>query len=198
MSAITRSAALDHQRGRRRRGWLRAEPAPELLGAPRRRLRQPVDQLADLLVLEQPAHQLRSRVLPLVVPHAPRQQQLRLDAEQSGRHLKVVGRLIEPQLADHREELIGDFRDREIGDVELVLVDQVQQQVERARELLELDDEAGVLRGGWNSRHEAPAMTNPRTNKSPRSISRCAGHKKTPITPGKSQVTARIGMNPNM
>src|SRR2546426_510818 len=84
-----------------------------------------VDQLADLLVLEQPAHQLRSRVLPLVVPHAPRQQQLRLDAEQSGRHLKVVGRLIEPQLADHREELIGDFRDREIGDVELVLVDQV-------------------------------------------------------------------------
>src|SRR3989441_3584146 len=106
---------LDHQRGRRRRGWLRAEPAPELLGAPRRRLRQPVDQLADLLVLEQPAHQLRSRVLPLVVPHAPRQQQLRLDAEQSGRHLKVVGRLIEPQLADHREELIGDFRDREIG-----------------------------------------------------------------------------------
>src|SRR2546421_91365 len=75
----------------------------------------------------------------------PRQQHLRLDPQQPRRHLEVVRRLVQPQLADHREELIGDLRDRQVGDVELVLVDQVQQQIQGARELLQLDDEAVLV-----------------------------------------------------
>jgi hypothetical protein len=61
------------------------------------------------------------------------------------RHLEIVGRLIEPEIADHRQELVGDLRDREVGDVDLVLADQMQQQVERAGELLQLDDEPRLV-----------------------------------------------------
>src|SRR5260221_10829832 len=39
--------------------------------------------------------------------------------------------LIEPEITDHRQELIGNLGDREVGDVYLLLVDQVQEQVER-------------------------------------------------------------------
>src|SRR5467141_3273525 len=49
---------VDDERRGRRRGWLRREPTPELLRPARRRRAQPFHQLADLLVLEQPAHQL--------------------------------------------------------------------------------------------------------------------------------------------
>src|SRR6266404_1440402 len=132
---------VDHERRGRRRGWLGREPTPELLRPARRRRPQPLHQLADLLVLEQPTHQLGAWIFPLVVPQAPRQQHLRLDPEQPGGHLEVVRRLIQSQLADDGEELIGDFRDRQVGDVDLVLADQVQQQIQRARELLELRSE---------------------------------------------------------
>src|SRR6266851_1869030 len=134
---------VDHEGRGRRRGWLGREPTPELLRPARRRRPQPLHQLADLLVLEQPVHQLGAWVFPLVVPQAPRQQHLRLDPEQPGGHLEVVRRLVQSQLAYDGEELIGDLRDRQVGDVDLVLADQVQQQIQRARELLELDDEAG-------------------------------------------------------
>ena len=42
---------------------------------------------------------------------------------------------------DGLEELVGDPRDRDLGDLELLLAQQVQQQVERAGERVELDDE---------------------------------------------------------
>src|SRR5205807_95860 len=65
---------LDHQRGRGRLGRLGPEAAPELLGAPRRSLPQPLYQLPDLLVLEQPAHQLGAWILPFVLSQPARQQ----------------------------------------------------------------------------------------------------------------------------
>src|SRR5438046_1715390 len=134
-SSFARGLTLDRDRGER----------PALREPPGARLRQACHQLTNLPVLEQPAHQPGPLIFPLVVPQPPRQQQLRLDAEQPGRHLEIVGRLVESELVDHREKLVRDLGDREVGDVELVLVDQVQQQVERTRELLELDDEAGLL-----------------------------------------------------
>jgi len=88
-------------------------------------------------------YQLGAGVLPCVVTQAPRQQHLGLDSQQPGGHLEVVRRLVQPQVADDGEELIGDLRDRQVGDVDLVLADQVQQQIQGARELLELNDEAG-------------------------------------------------------
>ena len=44
---------------------------------------------------------------------------------------------------DGLEELVGDPRDRDVGDLELLLAEQVQQQIQRAGERVELDDEAG-------------------------------------------------------
>ena len=103
---------------------------------------QPVHELANLLILEEPAHQLGARIFPFVVAQMPRQQHLRLDAQQSRRHFEIVCRLIQPEVVDHRQELIRDLRDRQIGDVDLVFPNQMEQQVERAGEFLQLDDEA--------------------------------------------------------
>src|SRR5207244_12173267 len=152
---------------------------------------------------EQPAHRLCARGLPFAVPRTAGQECLRLDPQQTGGHLQVVRRLAQAQVADHAQELIGDLRDREVGDVELVLADEMQQQIERARELLELDDEAGLVHGaggGRQRRHEpAPAtIRNPPTTASPSCISRSAGQRKSVITPGASQLMSRIGMNPSM
>ncbi len=44
---------------------------------------------------------------------------------------------------NHLQELVGDPRDRDVGDVDLLLAHQVQQQIERAGESLEVDDEPG-------------------------------------------------------
>jgi len=122
---------------------------------------QPIHELADLLVLEQPSHQLGARVFPLVVAEAARQQQLRLDAQQPRRHLQIVRRLVQPQVGDHREELVRDTRDRQVGDVDLVLADQVQQQIERAGELLQLDDEPALIGhgGGGHAHGDTPVAS---------------------------------------
>src|SRR5258705_2987153 len=135
---------IDLQRRGRRIGRPRFVPAAKSLRARIGGVAKPVDELADLLVLEQPAHQLGTRVFPLVVAEPARQQHLRLDAQQPRRHLEIVGGLVEPQVLDDREELIRNLRDREVGDVDLVFLDQMQQQVERAGEFLQLDDEAGA------------------------------------------------------
>ena len=132
---------IDLQRRRGCIGGRRLVAAPIPLGARIGGMAEPVHQLADLLVLEQPPHQLGPWILPLVLPEPARQQHLRLDAQQPRRHFQVIRRLIEPQLIDDRQELIGDLGDREVGDVDLVLADQMQQQIERAGKLLQLDDE---------------------------------------------------------
>src|SRR5881392_27215 len=193
---------LDDERRRRGGRRLGTEPAPQLLGAPGRRLAQPLDQLADLLVLEQPPHQLGPRIFPLVVSQPPRQQHLRLDPQEPRRHLEVVRRLVQPQLVDHREELIGDLRDRQVGDVELVLVNQVQQQIQGARELLQLDDEAGlVLHDGTPRRaHEGNApgeRAKPPTSARPTLMSWVAGHSSTCSAPGNTQMSNTTGMKPS-
>src|SRR3989475_12590250 len=98
---------------------------------------------------------------------------------------------------DHGEELVGDLCDREVGDVDLALADQVEQQVERPRELVQLDHETPVRRHG-HRRHIAPGMASPPTMAIPRSSKRWAGHRNTAITPGATQETRRMGRNPNM
>ena len=46
------------------------------------------------------------------------------------------------------EELIGNAGDRNIGDVDLLLAEQMEQEVERPGEPIEFDDEAGAQRVG--------------------------------------------------
>src|SRR6266851_432999 len=86
-----------------------------------------LNQAADYLEMAARLLRIKAQLLfPLVVPEPPRQEQLRLDAQQPRRHLEIVGRLVQAELVDHGEELVGDLRDREVGDVDLILVNQVQ------------------------------------------------------------------------
>ncbi|MND01633.1 hypothetical protein D3C83_207070 [compost metagenome] len=63
------------------------------------------------------------------------------------RHLQVLGRLVETQHTDRREELLRDLRDGDVGDLDFLLANQVQQQIERTGELIQLDQERRV--GGF-------------------------------------------------
>jgi hypothetical protein len=142
---------LDHERRFRRVGRRRGVTASEPLGARRRGAREPAHQLPNLLVFEQPPDQLGPRILPVVVVQPARQQHLGLDAQQPGGHFEIVGRLVQAQVVNDGEELIRDLGDRQIGDVQLVFTNEVEQEVERPGELLELDNESrGVAkdRGG--------------------------------------------------
>jgi hypothetical protein len=88
--------------------------------------------------------------LPLVVVRAAWEQHLRLEAHEAARHVEIIGGLIESQLVNGLEELIGDAADRDVRDLDLVFAEQVQQQIERTRERFELDDESRsrTQRGG--------------------------------------------------
>jgi hypothetical protein len=92
-------------------------------------------QLFDPPVLEQPLHELLARVLLLVF--VARQEQARLQREQPGRHPQKLAGNLEVELLHRLDvglELVADGGDRDVVDRHLVLADQVQQQVERARE----------------------------------------------------------------
>src|SRR5205823_2393699 len=114
-----------------------------------------------LLVLEQPADQIGARIdldvatvtglAVLVVERLGRGQELaRLDVAQGRRHQQILtGDVdVEPR---HRVEvlevLLGDERDRDVEDRQLVLLDQVEQEVERALEDVEGNLVAGRFHG---------------------------------------------------
>jgi hypothetical protein len=108
-----------------------------------------------MLVLQQPPHQLGARVLELALRSGPpRQQHLRLDAYQRRRHLQELARPVQPQLLHvpyRAQELLSDLRDRDVENVDILLADQVQQQIERAREPVQLNDERAVREGDRSS-----------------------------------------------
>ncbi len=81
----------------------------------------------------------------LVLDRAGREQPGGLEVEQRRGHHEELGRLAEvpvrAERADVGDELVGDLRQGERRDVELVLADQAEQQVERTLVLLEVDRE---------------------------------------------------------
>jgi hypothetical protein len=98
------------------------------------------------LILEQPADQLRAGVFPALVILAPREQQLGLEPQQPAGHFEVIRRLIEAEIVHHGQKLVGHSRNRDVRDIDLLLAEQMQQQVERTREALQLHDEPGTGR----------------------------------------------------
>jgi hypothetical protein len=72
----------------------------------------------------------------------PRQEHLRFEAHQSAGHVEVVRGLIETELVNGLEELVGDARDGDVGDLELLLAEEMEQEIERAGVGVELDHEA--------------------------------------------------------
>ena len=78
---------------------------------------------------------------------------MRLEPEQAARHFQVIRGLVEAQIVDDAQELIGDARYRDVRDVDLFFAEEVQQEVERPREGVKLDDEPrfGAERGSGRS-----------------------------------------------
>jgi hypothetical protein len=118
----------------------RVVAAPVRLGTLRGAARLP-----EVLVLEQPSHQLRARILQHALHVlAAREDHLRLDADQHRRRFEEFAGPVQSESLDsldRGEKLRRDLGDRNIEDVDILLADQVQQQVERALETLEFDDE---------------------------------------------------------
>ena len=103
----------------------------------------------DLLVgpvLQQPGEEQVARLeqgqVLLVLDLARRQQPGGLQVEQGGGHEQEVGHLVQVPAAgallDVGDELVGDLGQRHLGDVQLVLGDQPEQQVERPLEDVEV------------------------------------------------------------
>src|SRR5690606_32819609 len=136
---LPRQLQLRYDRRRRARRHVAAgEPArPIGLG-----LRQTQGRLAEMLVLEKAPDQLRTRVLQLACRvDTSRQQHLRLDAYERGRHLEKLAGPVESDFLhcrDRAQELLGDLRDGDVEYVDVLLPDQVQEQVERTGKAVQL------------------------------------------------------------
>ena len=157
---------------------------------PARLHRQPLRQhRGDLLerpVLQQPGEQqvprLQQREVLVVLDVARRQQPGRLEVEQGGRDHEELAGLVEIPLRaagpDVGDELVGDPGQRDLGDVELVLGDQPEQQVERALEDVEVHLEARDARAARCAGSAPPTSSRRRgAASSPDSTDRPAGRR---------------------
>ena len=125
------------------RDLLPEEIANEDVPPQHRPLAQARRRLLEPLVLDQAPGQLLAHDLGvflfLLVPVA-RQQRLGLDVDQGGSHHQEIARDLEVQRLHQVEVgqvLLGDLRDRDVVDVELLVADQVEQDVEGALEDVE-------------------------------------------------------------
>ncbi len=96
---------------------------------------------------------LQQRQVLLVLHLGGREQTGRLQVQQGGRDQQELTGLVEIPVVAHgpdvRNELVGHHVQGDLGDIQLVLADQLQQQVERALEVVQLDLElAGIGLGG--------------------------------------------------
>ena len=99
-----------------------------------------VEQLRGALeffVLDQAMHQIGARVFQLLGTgqRIGRQQHLRLDVDERRGHVNEIGRDVHVQLlelVEIVEILARDLGDRDVVDVDFLLLDQIEQQIERA------------------------------------------------------------------
>nr|WP_238455363.1 hypothetical protein [Micromonospora sp. ATA51] len=113
------------------------------------------------LVLQQPGEEqvprLQQGEVLLVLHLGGGQQPGGLEVEQGGRDQQELARLVQVPLVAHRpdvgDELVGDLVQRHLGDVELVLADELEQQVERAGEVGQPDGEPAGLGGVPGGQH---------------------------------------------
>ena len=89
------------------------------------------------------------------------QQQARLEIGEPRRHHQIVGGKLEaqfPHLLDEGEVLVGQRQDRDLGEVDLLLARQRQQQIERPFEALDVDDQRRLV-GGELGRRSVSSCT---------------------------------------
>ena len=101
--------------------------------------------VAVFFVFEQAAHQLLTRVFQLLLHLvAPRQHLLRFDLDQQAGHPQKIAHGVDVQFLDQRqvfEILIGNRRNGNIGDLDLVLTHQIEQEVHRTSEHVQVNAE---------------------------------------------------------
>ena len=166
-------------------GQQRGEPRLELDRRGRSRRACARSQLGEVgggqlvgAVLQQPGEQqvarLEQREVLLVLDLGGRQQPGGLQVEQGRGDDEELGRLAEVPRRQRRrdvgDELVGDLRQRDLGDVELAPADQAEQQVERALEVGQPDAERAVVGAGVGA-SAAPATARcsaPRSRRHPR------------------------------
>src|SRR5262249_22954693 len=77
-----------------------------------------------------------------------RQQQARFQVSEPGRHHQIVRRELEPQparLLDEGEILVGQRQDRDLGEIDLLMAGQRQQEVEGPLETLDVDHQRRLV-----------------------------------------------------
>ena len=111
---------------------------------------QTLTDVPNLFILEQTAHEFGPRIFVLRLP-MPRQEHLGLDVDEPRRHLDEltgVVQILGLDPFDGRQELTCDPGNRDLEDIDVLLADEVQQQVERPLEALDVDDEKVLLLEG--------------------------------------------------
>ena len=91
-----------------------------------------------------------SSALGLRIAVGLRQQQARLEIGEPRRHHEIVGGELEPQsprLLDEGEILVGERQDRNLREIDLLLAREREQQIERALEALDVDDQRRLVGG---------------------------------------------------
>ncbi len=122
-----------------------------------RTVHQPVRSLANRLQPAQPVgerggHFLGARSLR---GGGFRQQQPRFEKRQPRRHHQIIGGKLQPDLPrrlDEDEVLVGQRQDGNLGEIDLLLPRQRQQQIERALIALDIDDQRGLVVGEFSRR----------------------------------------------
>ena len=157
--------AVLHQR-RRTIGLGRRSAAREDIPTENRRRAELLGRLTVLLIFEQPADELRAGVeffgrIVVLAGGRRRQEHLALDVRERRRHHEVLARDVDVQFLHEHDVLnvlLAQKSDRDVEDVELVLLDQVQQQVERSLKGRELDV---IDAGRWGRCPLAPRLLGP-------------------------------------
>ena len=108
------------------------------------------DSLAERLQALEPPGQRIGHVLGArpVGARRLRQQQPRFQVGEPRRHHEIVGGKLEaqlPRLLDEGEILLGQRQDRDLGEIDLLLAGERQQQVERALEALDVDQQRRLV-----------------------------------------------------
>ncbi len=106
------------------------------------------------LVLQKPAHQLLTGVLQLIFDFILAwQHHARLDLDQRAGHFQKIADRIDVELFQHSdvtEVLLGDYRNGEVRDVQLMLTDQIEQQIHRTVIRIELNTKASHTTGRFD------------------------------------------------
>ena len=119
-----------------------------------RPVHQPVGGFSDRLEPAQPVGERGRHFLGTRSVRRRRfgQQQARFQVSQPGGHHEIIGRELEADFSrglDERQILVGQRQDRNLGEIDLLLPRQRQQQVERALIALDVDDQRSLAVGDF-------------------------------------------------